>query len=384
MKCPYCAPKTEKGFLLFKSWYSGECKSRKVRLSRISHVSKISIAVAVIVLMIAAIAVGCSKTVDPAELEIPETGYFEYAGMENTTPSNAASYPGESFVTYDREYQEEVDRELASFTCPVDIKGYISDTFDTAIPEDDLFDPMTLADYIYATDGWKFIYDSEKAELEPDARLVVQDSDGRLLWIAAPGNELMIEEADGSFTSVTNINDPIDCADMIRHLLPWVRMEYHPENEAAASSPTPLPPEIPEGWVDDYVLEGDERQQAMDLLRSFATPDDVSMNTVLGYVIPAENAAADFSSFVDAHNWTIEFSPESAANEPDAQIILTNADGLKLYIVSDLDYMELVLEEELWENNHAKLFFYDGAADGDYLRELWPWAQSIYSLQAVD
>ena len=47
--------------------------------------------------------------------------------------------------------------------------------------------------------------------------------------------------------------------------------------------------------------------------------------------------------------------------------------------MSDLDYLELVLPEETFENNHPELHFYDGAGDGDYLRELWSWASSLAS-----
>ena len=73
----------------------------------------------------------------------------------------------------------------------------------------------------------------------------------------------------------------------------------------------------------------------------------------------------------------MRYSPGPAANAPDAAIILTNGEGLRLWIVSDLDYLALVLPEETDENNHPELHFYDGAADGDYLRELWGWADGL-------
>ena len=160
--------------------------------------------------------------------------------------------------------------------------------------------------------------------------------------------------------------------------------EGAPERVTAAAVPTPLPPELPEGWVNDYILEGDEREQALALLMSFASPAEASVHSVSGDVVPAENAAADFASFVDAHEWTVRYSHESAANVPDASIILTNADGLRLWIVSDLDYLELVLGEETFENNHPRLHFYDGAGDGDYMRELWSWASDLAAPQRAE
>ena len=128
-------------------------------------------------------------------------------------------------ATYDREYWEEVDRELAGFANSGDIEVYVSEFFDKAIPEDSASGPMTLADYVFGTDGWSFTYNSETIANDPFATILVRDADGRTLWIMDDADALMIEEADGSITWVTYAGKPVDCADMIRHLLPWARGE---------------------------------------------------------------------------------------------------------------------------------------------------------------
>ena len=130
---------------------------------------------------------------------------------------------------YDRAYWEEVERELASFAYPADIEVAVADGFDEALPEDDVFGPLTLEDYIYGTDGWKFRYNGEAimsvSDHYPYAWIKLNDADGRVLWIMNDVDALMIEEADGSVTWAT-MPDGLDCADMIRHLLPWTRGEY--------------------------------------------------------------------------------------------------------------------------------------------------------------
>lgn len=148
--------------------------------------------------------------------------------------------PPEVLGGYDREYWEEVERELGSFAEPADIDVLVSDSFDDTLPEDDIFGPMTIADYIYGTDSWRFKYNSDRIANDPFATIKVYDADGRVLWIMDDADALMIEEADGSVTWVwtgASGNFPpkdswLDCADMIRHLLPWARGEY-PTADAA-------------------------------------------------------------------------------------------------------------------------------------------------------
>ena len=148
--------------------------------------------------------------------------------------AEAVFVSGEPLGGYDRAYWEEVDREFASFLGSDDVELYISEDFDEALPEDDVFGPLTLADYIYGTDSWKFTYDSETMANAPEATILVRDADGRELWIMDDADALMIKEADGSITWVQYAEDPVDCADMIRHLLPWARKEY-PSEEAMAA-----------------------------------------------------------------------------------------------------------------------------------------------------
>ncbi len=305
-------------------------------------------------------------------------------GVNGFSVSHATEKWPEAIGGYDPAYWDEVERELGGFADPADVEVYVSETFEEALPKDDIFGgPLTMADYIYGTDGWRFQYTGEPAENDPetaviaDTTIIVHDAAGRALWIREDADALMIAEADGSVTRVT-MPDGVDCADMIRHLLPWARGEYVPDAPPSGDDASePLPPEPPEGWINEYILEGDEREQALAMLMSFASPAGVSVNSVSGGVAPAENAAADFAAFVNSHEWTIRYSPGPAANAPDAAIILTNGEGLRLWIVSDLDYLALVLPEETDENNHPELHFYDGAADGDYLRELWSWADGL-------
>ena len=138
--------------------------------------------------------------------------------------------------TYNRDYWEEVDRELASFAVSGDAEVFISPymEFDETLPADDISGQLTLEDYVYGTDGWKFTYNSETIANDPAAAIIVHDADGRTLWIMDDADALMIEEADGSITWVDYGANKVDCADMIRHLLSWARGEYPVE--------TPAPP----------------------------------------------------------------------------------------------------------------------------------------------
>ena len=185
--------------------------------------------------------------------------------------AQAVTVSDEPIGTYDRAYWEEVDRELASFSYPADIQVSVRDGFDEAIPEDSIFGPMTLEDYIYGTDGWKFEYGSEFPALEPDAQIIVYDADGRSLWIEADMNALMLHEADGSITRVTYQSDPVDCTDMIRHLLPWARGEYPSEEELAAQREEAL---------------RTSAQNAIDTLGYFALPGLDPVHREGGYAYP--------------------------------------------------------------------------------------------------
>ena len=165
----------------------------------------------------------------------------------------------EPIGTYDREYWEEVDRELEGFAELPEIEVYVSEYFDEALPADDKFGPLTMADYIYGTDGWKFDYDGPQLANAPEATIRLRDADGRELWIMDDADALMIVEADGSLTWVTYASDPVDCVDMIRHLLPWTRGEFGPPLAAdmAADTPGPELPEIPLTFV-QILYEGRE------------------------------------------------------------------------------------------------------------------------------
>ena len=55
--------------------------------------------------------------------------------------------------------------------------------------------------------------------------IIVRDSEGRSLWIMSDAEALMIKETDGSITWARYSDAPMDCADMIRHLLPWAQGE---------------------------------------------------------------------------------------------------------------------------------------------------------------
>ncbi len=157
----------------------------------------------------------------PIYAEVLEDILDEY----HSESAEAVFVSGEPIGGYDREYREEVDRELASFADPVSTDISVSDIFDTTLPEDDIFGFLTLEDYIYGTDGWRFIYGVGTMANAPVAVIRVHDADGRTLWIMDDADALMIEEADGSITWVDYAGTPVDCADMIRHLLPWARGE---------------------------------------------------------------------------------------------------------------------------------------------------------------
>ena len=173
-------------------------------------------------------------------------------GLDNMTLPDPAE-GNDNIMSVDTSYWDEVQKELGSFAQSSDIEVSISEFFDAAIPEDSIFGPMTLEDYIYGTDGWKFDYNGPQLANAPEASILVRDADGRTLWIMDDADALMIEEADGSVTWVTYTNDPVDCADMIRHLLPWAMGEY----------------------VDPIVrqLEQEEQQRIIDELGRYTLPE---------------------------------------------------------------------------------------------------------------
>ena len=240
-------------------------RSLKARIARIAKAPKNSAFLIGLTLVIAAIAVGCtygSSTprvttraevayVPPAAEEVSEASDSDALGpgyavilVDNETGDILAltSSPEmetepEVIGTYDRAYWEEVERELGGFADPTVMGWYTSDDFDEAIPEDSMFGPMTIEDYIYGTDSWRFEYDSEYTAVDhqPFAEIRLDDANGRTLVIDDAADALMIVEADGSFTRVTYAGDPVDCADMIRHLLPWARGEYTGETPAASA-----------------------------------------------------------------------------------------------------------------------------------------------------
>ena len=226
-------------------------KSLRERVARIAQAPKMSVSVALIALIIVAAVVGCTFSGKEEKTPAEPEAAVEAPASASATDAEAAGEPtmildpdtgdilggatreAESIGGYDRAYREEVDREFASFLGGENVELYISEYFDEALPEDDVFGPLTLADYIYGTDGWKFTYDSETMANAPEATILVRDADGRELWIMDDAGALMIEEADGSITWVEYRDDPVDCADMIRHLLPWARKEYPSEEELA-------------------------------------------------------------------------------------------------------------------------------------------------------
>lgn len=126
----------------------------------------------------------------------------------------------------DASYWEEVERELAPFARSDRIETSYTPGFDPDLPEDDIFGPLTLEDYVYGTDSWQFTYNGEPIANDPFAVIKILDDNDRTLWIMDDADALMIEEADGSITWVDYAGDPVDCADMIRHLLPWASGKY--------------------------------------------------------------------------------------------------------------------------------------------------------------
>ena len=139
----------------------------------------------------------------------------------------------EAIGIYDRSYWAEVERVLAPFASPASMEIYLSDRFDADLPADSVFGDLTLRDYIYGTDDWKFEYNGPRLANDPEAAIIVRDFDGRTLWIMSDADALMIEESDGSITWAS-WGDAVDCADMIRHLLHWAQGRDPSEKEAAA------------------------------------------------------------------------------------------------------------------------------------------------------
>ncbi len=225
---------------------TGGKKSLRTRIARIAKAPKVSTFLVGMTLVIAAVAAGCTyagaepRVTPGAEVEA------EIAAETAPTPTPAPVEQGSAAVpsdpepevagVFDRDYWEEVDRELASFAAPAGMDVSVSVDFDTAIPENDIFGPLTLEDYIYGTDGWTFRYNGESLANDPMAAIRVHDADGRTLWIMEDADALMIEETDGSITWVAYRTESVDCADMIRHLLPWARGEYPTEDMKEADA----------------------------------------------------------------------------------------------------------------------------------------------------
>ena len=130
-----------------------------------------------------------------------------------------ALYPNGSVKT-------EMDRELMPFTDPADIEVYVSQAFDIDHPAEADCNPMTLEDYILGQNAWKFNNNNLRLENFPKAVIKIRDSEGRELSIMDDADALRITESDGTITWASYTDGPVDCVDMIRHLLPWARGEY--------------------------------------------------------------------------------------------------------------------------------------------------------------
>ena len=181
-----------------------------------------------------------SVTQEAAATKIDELNLLENSGEEDASATDMSGedviYNTDSEVIgrYDRDYWEEVIRELGSFAEPTDIEVFVGTLFDETIREDTYpHGQLTFEDYIYSTDAWRFHYNEGTLAGASTASITLRDTDGRTLKIMDDADGMMIEETDGSITWVT-MQSGLDCADMIRNLLPWARGEYPAEEELRA------------------------------------------------------------------------------------------------------------------------------------------------------
>ena len=121
-------------------------KSLKERVARIANAPKVSVLAVILALIIAAVAVGCTyggkadtTTIEPEiDVELPQASASASDADAEEPPKGT-----EPIGTYDREYWEEVDRELGSFVRSDKIETSYTPGFDPELPEDDLFGPLT-------------------------------------------------------------------------------------------------------------------------------------------------------------------------------------------------------------------------------------------------
>jgi hypothetical protein len=108
-------------------------------------------------------------------------------------------------------------------------------------------------------------------------------------------------------------------------------------------------------------------EEALELLNSFKSYTRLEVWTT-GQTAAKEGQ--DLEAFLDSRSWTVQNAADSAANDPEETIILTNEDGIELWLQSGLDYAEIIDPYGTGMN----LYFYSGEADGTLLAELMPWA----------
>jgi len=125
-----------------------------------------------------------------------------------------------------------------------------------------------------------------------------------------------------------------------------------------------------------YEIEDGERVKgeildlyAREILLSFEAFTDIRVGHTWLYddVAPAEG---DFAAVIGRYRWSVADFYEQCANAPEATIVLTNADGLELWIQSDMD--DLLVDD----GSGACLWFESEARDGEILDALLPWAKA--------
>lgn len=125
-----------------------------------------------------------------------------------------------------------------------------------------------------------------------------------------------------------------------------------------------------------YEIEDGERvkEEVFDLyarkiLLSFAEYADIRVSQMPHYDAGAAGERA-YEEVISAYRWGIADFYEQCANAPDATIILTNADGLELWIQSDMD--DLLVDD----GSGKCLWLQSQARDGELLDALLPWAKA--------
>ena len=329
-------------------------KSLKERVARIANAPKMSITVAVIVLIIAAVAVGCT-----------------YAGSEKTEPEiepevAVEGLNQEAASASDAVFSGEASSEEPALTAYADdpiliyYMTYITDGVTSQ-------DADAWADYIYF--GTEEKKELDKRDYRPAqlAFIVASEKLSDDLWAFAAYYQDMADSE--GYTSIQF------CGRYDGRLYVFRNENSLPDELRGALDNLTLTADIGENVMLNDQLYWNEVERE---LIPFTEPADIEVSVSDNYTID-ENADPWLLEdlFYSTDGWQFQYNAEAIANEPFAAITVTDATGRVLRIMDDADF--LLIEEAdgsiTWVTTPA------GVDCANAIDHLLPWARGEYTVE---